>query len=732
MAEEEPRRVRRRGLRSCVLFRHISASQLDACCAAAVEVIVEKGDCIVSEGDEGSHIFVVERGLFEAVRGTNAHVSWGRRRATVGKKYGPHDHFGEMALLYERSKRAVSVRCVSRGGGVLWSLSRTEFLRVLRGSADAPPPLVSTLVAPVPSFSEWALEPHREAGDNRQAFAGKRGLMTMQPQAYALASADQAKRATEALRREHFGCLLGPDGPASAAADATSDAIALQGRGPLEARLRTVSALDDVALTGHFGRAGSYAGVGVREHQRVDDVAAAALLTSVMDGAGEDWRPGGRRRELALTFVGKGRLHHALREARILAALQHTFIVGLVGAHMDSTHVYQLLELPEGRCDLRTVLSAHPRGVGEDHARFYLANVLLALSHLDGGAPHPCGPPSNRHCVAHRELRPESLLLDGKGYLKLSSFGNARQMTTDEPRAYTLCGTNPGYMAPEMLLQIGHGTEVDLWALGVLTFELLHGERPFERETPPDGGAASPANVKEQSSPSEESFLRTCTAVLEQDDIRFDRNRASGRAITLIGRMLVRDPTQRANAAVLRADPFFDGVPWQLMLQRAVPAPLVPQPPVQRTAPAEALACSHSRLLRSIFEAWRKAAKGGGLRQPPRTYPLGLGAVASEPLRASWPRFYAAPYMTVDDDLHGGMEAMPQSPVHRDVDQQIAKRFSLLNPTSSWSRRLREYATARLEARSAVHRALASNLGAADRPTGKWAPAAPSRRSRFA
>lgn len=73
-----------------------------------------------------------------------------------------------------------------------------------------------------------------------------------------------------------------------------------------------------------------------------------------------------------------------------------------------------------------------------------------------------------------RDLKPENLLIAGDGYLKLTDFGFAKFI---EGRTYTLCGT-PEYLAPEILLNKGHGKPVDWWCLGILIYEMLAGTKP--------------------------------------------------------------------------------------------------------------------------------------------------------------------------------------------------------------------------------------------------------------
>merc|ERR1719284_2075716 len=98
-----------------------------------------------------------------------------------------------------------------------------------------------------------------------------------------------------------------------------------------------------------------------------------------------------------------------------------------------------------------------------NHARYYIASVVLALEHL------------HERYVIYRDLKPENLLLGAKGHLKVTDMGLAKFTMG---KTYTTCGT-PEYFAPEVIRSTGQTRAVDWWTLGILTYELMAGSSPF-------------------------------------------------------------------------------------------------------------------------------------------------------------------------------------------------------------------------------------------------------------
>lgn len=153
-----------------------------------------------------------------------------------------------------------------------------------------------------------------------------------------------------------------------------------------------------------------------------------------------------------------------LREKKLLNLVQpHPLIVELVSSMQDRNCLYLLQEFINGG-DLFHRLYNIEGVFPSATARYYAACVTLMLEKL------------HSMTILYRDLKPENLLLNAQGVLKMVDFGMAKKVIG---RTYTLCGT-PEYMAPEVIHSVGHSKGVDYWALGVLIFEMICGDSPFE------------------------------------------------------------------------------------------------------------------------------------------------------------------------------------------------------------------------------------------------------------
>ena len=157
---------------------------------------------------------------------------------------------------------------------------------------------------------------------------------------------------------------------------------------------------------------------------------------------------------------------HIANEIKILSMIEHPFVIKFGGFTQDEKNLYLDLELINGG-ELFTYL----REVGRfpiDQARLYIAQIISIFDYL------------HSKNIIYRDLKPENILIHKSGYLKLTDFGFAKIV---EGRTYTLCGT-PEYLAPEIILNKGHGKPVDWWTCGILLYEMIAGIDPFSDDDP--------------------------------------------------------------------------------------------------------------------------------------------------------------------------------------------------------------------------------------------------------
>lgn len=161
----------------------------------------------------------------------------------------------------------------------------------------------------------------------------------------------------------------------------------------------------------------------------------------------------------------KKKQRQVLAEKQALMCSPHPCIIQLLASISDTQHLYFAMEIALGG-ELFALLE-EKNSLPEQAARYYAGALTLAIGHL------------HSHGFIYRDLKPENVLLDIQGNLKLCDLGLAKRAE----RAWSVVGT-PQYLAPELLRGEGATTAADWWGLGVLTFEMITGDLPF---TSPDG-----------------------------------------------------------------------------------------------------------------------------------------------------------------------------------------------------------------------------------------------------
>ena len=163
-------------------------------------------------------------------------------------------------------------------------------------------------------------------------------------------------------------------------------------------------------------------------------------------------------------MIDKNSINAIKYERELLSKLNHNLIINMHYAFQDYDNLYLVLDLLTGG-DLRYQISRHPRQYfSEIQTKFFISCLVEALFYI------------HSQKIIHRDIKPENLVFDQNGYLHITDFGIAKFYSKNN--SHETSGT-PGYMAPEVMQGLNHKYSVDFYAIGVITYELMMGRRPY-------------------------------------------------------------------------------------------------------------------------------------------------------------------------------------------------------------------------------------------------------------
>ena len=161
-------------------------------------------------------------------------------------------------------------------------------------------------------------------------------------------------------------------------------------------------------------------------------------------------------------IIDKKSISSILGEKKILSELNHPFIVNMIYSFQDLDYLYLVMELLSGG-NLRYHLSIK-KVFFENQIKFIIGCIMLGLKYIHG------------QNILHRDIKPENLVFDSNGYLRITDFGIAKHYEINNKKDTS--GT-VGYLAPEVLCNVNHNFCIDYYAVGIITYELMFGHRPY-------------------------------------------------------------------------------------------------------------------------------------------------------------------------------------------------------------------------------------------------------------
>eukprot|EP00484_Ammonia_sp_Unknown_P023904 CAMPEP_0197038088 /NCGR_PEP_ID=MMETSP1384-20130603/15115_1 /TAXON_ID=29189 /ORGANISM="Ammonia sp." /LENGTH=813 /DNA_ID=CAMNT_0042468481 /DNA_START=54 /DNA_END=2495 /DNA_ORIENTATION=+ len=598
------------------LFESLNEKQRKNVLGQMTLITVQNKHAVINQGDEkekATTFYVVESGEYDVlVDGVKVH------------HYARGGTFGELALLHN-APRAASVVCVSPEGGKLWEISRKHFRYALIQQQKQKRQQYLDFYNEVEIFKPLTTEKKRilndilqeeryvnaagtvvlKQGDAVDGSDGSKFYVIKKGQVEWRKKADDGTEETGTLGRgKYFGekgfqtlkelqqkangqQLSEKDLPTRAAT------ISIHGQNEVillsmeyDAYTRLLDSVDHI-INAHIesayggddskANADGQSGGAAKDNKATSNGAAKATTTApakkrdicklkelktigVLGKGGfglvtlvQDPRT---KKSYALKAIKKHQVielelqKHIISEKQVMQQLnnQCAFLINLHQTYNDKLRVYFLLDVCLGG-ELFTILRSR-RYFNEPTAMFFAASVCEGFAYM-----HSLD-------IIYRDLKPENLILDNRGYLRIADFGFAKKLSADEGyKTYTLCGT-PDYLCPEIVTGQGHGKGCDWWTVGILIYEMLASFPPFV--------ADEPIETYRKIIRGRIRFPRYFSQDV-RDLIRGLLHNKPGRRL---GVLMPKDPRFREPADVIRKHSWFKQFDWKALNEGTLEAPI--------------------------------------------------------------------------------------------------------------------------------------------------------------
>lgn len=526
---------------------------------------VNKGDKLINEGEDGHEFYVIQDGHVDVFQ-----IQEDGEHKKVDEK-GTGESFGELALMYDAPRNAT---CIATIPTFVRVLERRHFNRIVRQVGEARFKQYADwlalveLLAPLNHserlklaealqvvFAEAGLVLFQEGDPGNDMYLvvsgqvqfsckdvngedqpvpgekgmctaggyfGERALLNNNPRACTVTLTANSRFLR--ISRDIFESILGPLEGVFKANESAYNAADTEKK-----FVKSEIGLNDVTVIGTLGR-GAYGFVQLVRDKNEQLYALKAVAKT--------------------KIVQTSQQGNIFTERDIMGQLNHPMIIKLYTTFQDKDMLYFLMEASLGG-ELFRILRKH-KAFPVEQTKFYAASVILAFEYLH-----------SKHLV-YRDLKPENLLLDAEGYIKLTDFGFCKKVVN---YTWTMCGT-PEYMAPEIIQSKGHGKGVDWWCVGILIYEMLASHTPFMGK----------------SSDMMEMYRR-----IIHRKMAFP-NHFSDEAVDVIDGLLQVDPVKRLGcdrfgSEGVKQSLWFRGFDWNALQWRKLTAPMViPQSQIQKLA----------------------------------------------------------------------------------------------------------------------------------------------------